>query len=404
MRFSRSTRAVVGLVLGAVTLATPNAAGAAADRPYRFPVVGGTRAWAALATHDDMVRVTQVPAGTLGRMSTRALVDTALAYPLFQDALLFNDLQHGFDTMAGRSNVMTAVLGRAGAGRELLERYESMRVAGPAADAETRQLAVRKVEMLLSQQRVLATLSAADLDRTVRAAAAALRAKQSDPFAYGVAGIESTAVLAGRADAVRRGESYASNALLRTGVGTPALVRDAVYRAMSATGGIPAGVGGQGVSDDYPSTVYTPRGSAVPVTVMTVEMSTAEINAYHTHVATYYPNATRETSATRKYNCHSYAWYSQSTSNTRWMDTPGDDKYWTDGSYRAYNIMYDGYPNYMKASYASDDHSGIEDRTRGNMWIRSKWGPGPRMYHYYNYSPYNASTVNRYHNNPSILP
>lgn len=32
--------------------------------------------------------------------------------------------------------------------------------------------------------------------------------------------------------------------------------------------------------------------------------------------------ATRRATPTVKYNCHSYAWYSQSTANKHWMNSP----------------------------------------------------------------------------------
>lgn len=34
-----------------------------------------------------------------------------------------------------------------------------------------------------------------------------------------------------------------------------------------------------------------------------------------------------ETKATRKYNCHSYAGHSTSTTNNKWLNSPGDDTY-----------------------------------------------------------------------------
>ena len=42
-------------------------------------------------------------------------------------------------------------------------------------------------------------------------------------------------------------------------------------------------------------------------------------------------NVSQLRSYTYKYNCHSYAWYSQGTSNSYWMENPY--AYMTDGSY-----------------------------------------------------------------------
>lgn len=125
--------------------------------------------------------------------------------------------------------------------------------------------------------------------------------------------------------------------------------------------------------EDYYSTVYTPNSSAVTVIVMTYELSAARIAATNAAAESNYPNATRETNASRRYNCHSYAWYSQSTSNIRWMNTPGDDKYWQDSSYVSGPIKWSS-----RVSYGNDDHSAIA--ISGSSY-RSKWGQWPRMVH-----------------------
>ena len=141
---------------------------------------------------------------------------------------------------------------------------------------------------------------------------------------------------------------------------------------------------------DYAGTVSTPRGSSVAVTVMTSELSSATITSYNNYVASNYPSATRETNASRKYNCHSYAWYSSSTSNDRWMNSPGDNQYWNDGSYTHWHPPYIWFSD-MKLSWGQDDHSGRWVGTGGS--VRSKWGQLPRMYHAPAYTPYNEGSA-----------
>ena len=74
-----------------------------------------------------------------------------------------------------------------------------------------------------------------------------------------------------------------------------------------------------------------------------------------------------------KYNCHSYAWHSSSTSNIYWIDNPSD--YWEDDSYyRVYSTLV----NYRVIYYRSDrpkpyNHSGIVYSTSGSITIESKW-------------------------------
>ena len=80
----------------------------------------------------------------------------------------------------------------------------------------------------------------------------------------------------------------------------------------------------------------TPRGSYVVV----ITISDAEFTAQQKEQisATYrkeYPQATIVASASKKYNCHSYAWYLSSTNNKYWMNDPS--KYMSDGSYLKLN-------------------------------------------------------------------
>jgi len=154
---------------------------------------------------------------------------------------------------------------------------------------------------------------------------------------------------------------------------------------------------------DYWCTVYTPRGSTVKDTMcMTYELTAAEIAANNQYVANNYPNATRETNSSRKYNCHSYAWYSQSTSNSVWIGystSTAEDIYWGDASYiyKTYSSGNQSPPSSVpvgaKANYPSGNHSGIK---ASSTKIRSKWGKYPRMLHTPGYSPYVDTRINYY--------
>lgn len=50
------------------------------------------------------------------------------------------------------------------------------------------------------------------------------------------------------------------------------------------------------------------------------ELTSTEISYLNSFVTVNYPYAVNASSPTVKYNCHSYAWYSAFTSNTRWMN------------------------------------------------------------------------------------
>ncbi|WP_326550521.1 hypothetical protein [Micromonospora sp. NBC_01813] len=398
---SLTRRSLVAAVATAVvaTLA-PSTPASAADRPFSYQVTPGSAQWRALGSHQEMVDATQMPDKTAVQLRTPLLVDAVLAYPLLPDALAFNSVQQGFETVTARFTGLQELLRRPDAGQELLKRYRTLNVAARSGEslgeAGDRALTAWKLETILAQPQVLATLTAAQSEALLRVGLAVHRAKQTDAATYGQAGLEPTAVLLGRTLALRENWDWSGSELLREGVQLrPGAVETtiAAVRAHLADPSVAHPVGDDVGTLDYYSTVYTPNGSAVTVITMTSELTSAQIASYNSYVATNYPSASRERNASRKYNCHSYAWYSTSTANDRWMNSPGDDQYWLDGSYTRWQIPYIWFSN-MKLSYASDDHSGIWVGT--GSYVRSKWGQLGLMYHFWNYSPYSSATTNSY--------
>lgn len=140
---------------------------------------------------------------------------------------------------------------------------------------------------------------------------------------------------------------------------------------------------------DSCTVVYTPNGSAVSAYYMTYELSTSERNSLDSTTQSAYPNATLLRSSSRKYNCHSYAWYSQSSSNSIWIDDPST--YWEDYSYSGYcsSWPYSG----SKVYYQYGNHSAI---VYSGLTFTSKWGQGPLMRHSSTYCPYTSSTLYYY--------
>lgn len=108
-----------------------------------------------------------------------------------------------------------------------------------------------------------------------------------------------------------------------------------------------------------------------------------------------YPNITAEGLPTRKYNCHSYAWYSQSQSNPYWMNSAAS--YINDGSYIKSNNA-----TGHKVYYNKGEHSGI---MRAGGKVISKWGQLGLYLHSLSDCPYSTATVTywRYNNGLSII-
>ena len=135
------------------------------------------------------------------------------------------------------------------------------------------------------------------------------------------------------------------------------------------------------------NTVYTPLGHMI-TTLVNSEMSQDEINYFTNYYARAFRNAQVVSPASTRYNCHSYAWYSRSTSNSNWIRAVEGNKfqlsrYWTDDVYVSCTesqaeIVY----------YANGDHSAV--RRSDGKYI-SKWGFGPVMIHTAAHCPYESS-------------
>jgi hypothetical protein len=375
----------------------------AGDAAYVYPIRPGTADWKALQSHNEMVQVTQVDESLLASMSDEGLVRTVLSYPLLGDVLAYNSPQQGFDAIRSQFGGLRALLEREGAAEVLLRRYQKIDAADIPAVLSLEEQGRRArdlsyVELLLAQPEILAGMDDSLLDELLLETLVKREQKLKRLEVYGFAGLERAAFTAVRAleraqpGPTRNKGSQTMNVFLETGGPASLEVLDSVFartekvvfgssnRALSKRSGL--------MTKDYSSTVYTPKGSAVAVIVMTFELSSTDIASCNSYYSTTYPSATRLRDCSRRYNCHSYAWNDQSTSNTVWINTPGDDTYWQDGSYVPASIT-----GGQKVSYASDDHSAI---AISSSVYESKWGQAPLMRHAPCYTPYNCSTLNGY--------
>ena len=95
-------RRVITLVLGvlllcsSMTMAVPALNVYDIDEPYVYPIVPGTPEWVALDSRVTKGQVCQIPEDILSRMTTSALLETVLDYPLLGDIYAWNSYDQGF--------------------------------------------------------------------------------------------------------------------------------------------------------------------------------------------------------------------------------------------------------------------------------------------------------------------
>jgi len=100
------------LPIGAYAQNTPYS-GYESDEPYIFPIRPGTDEWNALPQNlDAKIAATQVPEEMLATLSTLALVNTVLDYPLLVNLSAFATPEEGFKSILSYSNCLQALAQR----------------------------------------------------------------------------------------------------------------------------------------------------------------------------------------------------------------------------------------------------------------------------------------------------
>lgn len=140
---------------------------------------------------------------------------------------------------------------------------------------------------------------------------------------------------------------------------------------------------------DLATYVKTKGQVNVPAYTATEDYTADEKNAIITQMKASYPKITILDEPTSAYNCHSYAWYSNTSSNPYWINDVGlfaNDVHSTQIGTTANAIVGDIIV-YLGTSNAIL-HSAIIVEINGDQVIcNSKWGPSVLCKHEYNYIP-----------------
>jgi len=325
-----------------------------------YKVLPGTEEWQKIDNHDDMVAGCQIDEYSLAKMSTEELYNALVDYPLFNDVFLYPTLESGMVYIKDTFNGAKVFFDRKDAAEVVLEKYlsqdlETKIVSEMKEKSQVSPFLYSKIELIISQDEIMSKYDKTQKEALTEKTLENIKVKEkyNDVFNYSItSGLE----------------------IIGERVETKSLSYTTTY-------------------------VYTPNNSAVLAYYdITPELTSAEKQDYLDYVENTYPNATVLRDATQKYNCHSYAWYSTSSSNKYWIDDPSE--YWEDGSYD-YTGYRPGANSGNKMFYRYGDHSAImisyESHLRySGVLCKSKWGPGPLMEHKANYCPYNYGYIDFY--------
>lgn len=315
--------------VGMSAIAADNSCNGQISTPYEYPVQPGTKQWAAFTTLAEKINACNIPEDTLENMSTDALVETVLSYPLLPCILAFDSYEDGFNSVLNYSSGLKELVHRKDAGPKILEKYNSLKDS-------CQHLELAYTEIILSQPVIMDSLSKKQKNDLIKEATTRYKEK---------------------------GYSYLLNSIQQNDYETR----------------------------DYVTYVKTPEGTPVRVIRQEYDYSPDTIDKANKRMDAIFPNADRLRSATRYYNCHSYAWYSTKSTNKYWMNNP--EAYMTDGSYTSgtakagRKVFYDN----DNDNDVSGNHSGIVYSVSGHtIMVTSKWGEYGLYRHNIYDSPYSG--------------
>lgn len=364
------------------------------DVGIEYPVRPDCEEWKTYATHEEMVAACNIPENLLQELSTVNLVELMLDYPLLGDLLLFDDINVGIMTLAKNSNILTEIIQREDGAYELLKAYSDLDIMNSSItdnvlraysnDSEDLQFLLKNentkngiemdmqniiknifLEGILASEEMVAKLTTEELSILANEAEEKVLEKEnSDIFSAYTYAIYDVAIKENTIESLADVEKLSYDTTFSD------KMRDTI------------------------ATVKTPKGSSI--TVIKRTYSASEALSAQKYTVDNFPNAVIVRNATTNYNCHSYAWYSQSSSNPYWMNNPAE--YMFDGSYTKVGttptatnqkVCYTQYP--LNNPYV---HSGIVYSISGStIKLTSKWGAGPLVIHNVTYSPYNGTPI-----------
>lgn len=317
----------------------------AMDVPYEYPVIPETQEWAALQSLEEKLEVCAIPEEVLSGITTEALLETVIEYPLLINMYAFDSQDEGLDALIEGFNGLRELLNREDAGAVIFDKYCSLPICMEPSEATWEDVGVQPfLERLLIREE----LRAGKKQEAVEEKITEQICKK----------MQSTEVYGGTVN------------------------KDILFE----------------IAEDYPkvystayTTVKTPKGTSVRVSVIDTELTQKEIEDLIIGFKKAYPNAKYVSAPTYAYNCHSYAWYSQSTStNKYWMDDA--TAYMTDGSYLRKDAPQTGY----KVFYSDDNHSGIVSALDNGIQVTSKWGKSALYKHAIGDCPYLKTNIKFY--------
>lgn len=172
------------------------------DAPYDYPVRPGMEEWKSLQTAEDRYGACQIPESILSTLTTRALAETCLDFPLFLEVNMSNTLQGGFRSVFNHFNGLQELFRRNDAGTSLISIYNEMDMRGLESMDEMQKgdlsFAFTYIELVIFQDEIIRNLSSEDREQLRDVAVRQYMEKQRHHDVFGPFGLSTTALVLGK--------------------------------------------------------------------------------------------------------------------------------------------------------------------------------------------------------------
>lgn len=328
---------------------------------FRYPFSQGDKKWKEFKNPQDRIVALQIPEDVLTKISTEELISCCLDFPYLSDAVFFDDINDGFNSLVSEFNGL----------RELQKRED-------------------RIDALIK------TFGLISLDKMY------LGDKTTIEIGYNSLKIYILAYMIGHENVIGELTNKQRNNLLnfiedytKTLLLYPSFQNTLGNLAIAELKYTLQGSRNRYISGDYYSTtIYTPNGSPVLAWNLYQNELDEVDKAQLAYSAVYNYGATIISEATKTYNCHGYAWNVAEGGDSVWIclnSVTDENIYWTDGSYVEVDESLA-----TKVSYDENtaNHSAV--RITHNVY-RSKWGAGPLVEHAPNSCPYNTTMPKKFY-------
>lgn len=315
---------------------------------YQFSLTPEDKGWEKLSTTEEMVKAYQIPEDILKSMTTEAIVETIIDNPFLIQYMAYDTTEDALDMHFEVFNVYNELYSRDDVLQVLNEVYENESVVTNAKTASTKFFRLTNLELLISTELYLndqTNFLTANLGKNTNKTMQIHQEKSGERYDAGIYSDYSDG-FTWFEENLKNKNSHSDLAKIAERSSTSTYVK-------------------------------TPKGTKVSAIIYD-DMTAAEKKEKNDLYASLYPAAKRIYTATKKFNCHSYAWYSQKYStNKYWIRDP--KAYREDGSYTVSKIAAN-----RKVWYTNGTHSAIVSYyNNGTTLYTSKWG----SYGLYSHAP-----------------